>query len=57
MINSDNRTDWSPILSEIILVINKSDISRYDVVNQSYDYRSNCTPLSLVTIINQERFE
>ena len=48
-INNGNRTEWSPILSVIILVINKSD-SR---VNHSYDYRPNWTPLSPITIINQ----
>ena len=50
----DNRTEWSPIQSVIILVITKSD-SRCAVVRfcyHSYDYRLNWTPLSPITITN-----
>ena len=43
-----NRTLCCPILSIIILVINKSDS---DSVNYSYDYRPNWTPLGPITII------
>ena len=53
-----NRTEWSPIRSVIILVINKSD-SRWAVVRfcyHSYDYRPNWTPLSPITITNRGRF-
>ena len=48
-----NRTLCCPILSIIILVINKSDS---DSVNYSYDYRPNWTPLGPITIINQHTF-
>ena len=47
-----NRTSCRPILSVIILVINKSD-SRCAVVRfcyHSYDYRPNWTPLCPITI-------
>ena len=47
-----NETSCRPIQSVIILLINKSD-SRCAVVRfcyHSYDYRSNWTPLSPITI-------
>ena len=55
MINCGNKISCRPILSVIILVINKLD-SRCAVVRfcyHSYDYRPNWTPLSLITITNQ----
>ena len=52
LINWGNKTSCRPILSVIILVINKSD-SRCAVVRfcyHSYDYRPNWTPFSPITI-------
>ena len=45
-----NKTEWSPIRSVIILVINKSDDRAAGVrfVYHEY-YRPNWTPLSLIT--------
>ena len=54
--NFDQLT--GPILSVIILVINKSDshFQLSDFVNRLYDYRLSWTPLSgLITIINNQR--
>ena len=55
-INNGNRTEWSPIRSVIIRVINKIGRPRSgsrtpaarssDFVNNEYDYRPNWTPLS-----------
>ena len=53
-----NRTEWSPIRSVIILVINKSyslcAVVRYSY--HSYDYRPNWTLLSPITITNSGSF-
>ena len=40
MINNDNKTEWSPIRSEIIRVINKIGSREAGVrfVNHEYDY-------------------
>ena len=42
MINNDNKTEWSPIRSEIIRVINKIGSREAGVrfVNHEYDYNS-----------------
>ena len=56
-ITANSQSSFRPILSVIILVINKSaSVSRLsDFVDHSYDYRPNCkTPLSLITIITKQ---
>ena len=51
LINSGNRTEWSPIRSIIIRVKTKSDDRAAGVrfVYHEYDYRPNWTPLSPIT--------
>ena len=51
MINNGNRTEWSPIRSVIIRVINKIGRPRSGIrfVNQEYDYRPNWTARCPVT--------
>ena len=46
-IHNRNRTEWSPIRSVIVRVINK--IGRPRFVNHEYDYRQNWTTQSPVT--------
>ena len=43
MISNGNRTEWSPIRSVIIRVINKIGRPRSDLLNHEYDYRPNWT--------------
>ena len=45
MINNGNRTEWNPIRSVFLRVINKSDICEAGVrfVYHEYDYRQNWT--------------
>ena len=50
-IYNDDRTEWSPVRSVIIRVINKSNDREAGVrsVNHEYDYRPNWTTRSTVT--------
>ena len=51
VINNGNRTEWTPIRSLIIRVINK--IRRQSVLfNHEYDYRPNWTRQSPVTTLS-----